>query len=131
MVEAYRDEHYDKTILEEMGELGLLGATIKGYNCAGVSNVASGLITKAVERVDSGYRSAMSVQSSQVMGGIDEFGTQEQKEKFLPVMAKGKMLGAFGLTEPNHGDKNSPRQDAIDLTRHVRLNLAIAIGSID
>jgi glutaryl-CoA dehydrogenase len=86
-----------------MGELGLLGATIKGYDCAGVSNVASGLITKAVERVDSGYRSAMSVQSSLMMGGIDEFGTQEQKDKFLPKLAKGKLLGAFGLTEPNHG----------------------------
>jgi glutaryl-CoA dehydrogenase len=101
--DAYRDEHYDRKILEEMGELGLLGATIKGYNCAGVSNVASGLITRAVERVDSGYRSGMSVQSSLVMGGIDEFGTQEQKDKFLPQLAKGKMFGAFGLTEPNHG----------------------------
>lgn len=101
--EAYRQEHYDKKILEEMGELGLLGATIKGYDCAGVSNVASGLITKAVERVDSGYRSGMSVQSSLVMGGIDEFGTQEQKDKYLPQLAKGKLLGCFGLTEPNHG----------------------------
>lgn len=86
-----------------MGELGLLGSTIEGYGCAGVSNVASGLITKAVERVDSGYRSGMSVQSSLVMGGIDEFGTQEMKEKFLPGLAKGKLLGCFGLTEPNHG----------------------------
>lgn len=86
-----------------MGELGLLGATIKGYDCAGVSSVASGLITKEVERVDSGYRSAMSVQSSLVMGGIDEFGTQEQKDKYLPDLAKGKLLGCFGLTEPNHG----------------------------
>ncbi|PBP26137.1 acyl-CoA dehydrogenase NM domain-like protein [Diplocarpon rosae] len=103
VLQAYRDEVYDRKILEEMGELGLLGATIKGYDCAGVSNVASGLITKAVERVDSGYRSGMSVQSSLVMGGIDEFGTKEQKERFLPKLAKGKMLGAFGLTEPNHG----------------------------
>src|ERR1700712_3237219 len=103
MLEAYRKEDYDKKILEEMGELGLLGSTIKGYDCAGVSNVASGLITRAVERVDSGYRSGMSVQSSLVMGGIDEFGTKEQKEKFLPHLAKGKMLGCFGLTEPNHG----------------------------
>ena len=86
-----------------MGELGLLGATIKGYGCAGISNVASGLITREVERVDSGYRSGMSVQSSLVMGGINEFGTQEQKDKFLPSMAKGKLLGCFGLTEPNHG----------------------------
>lgn len=101
--DAYRKEHYDKHILEEMGELGLLGASIKGFGCAGVSSVASGLITREVERVDSGYRSGMSVQSSLVMGGIEEFGTQEQKEKYLPVLAKGKLLGCFGLTEPNHG----------------------------
>lgn len=86
-----------------MGELGLLGATIKGYDCAGVSSVASGLITRAVERVDSGYRSGYSVQSSLVMAGIDEFGTQELKDKFLPALAKGKKIGCFGLTEPNHG----------------------------
>ncbi|KAI4132523.1 MAG: hypothetical protein LQ347_002544 [Umbilicaria vellea] len=103
VLEAYRNEDYDRKILEEMGELGLLGATIKGYECAGVSSVASGLITREVERVDSGYRSGMSVQSSLVMGGIDEFGTQEQKEKYLPGLAKGKILGCFGLTEPNHG----------------------------
>ncbi len=103
MIEAYRNEHYDKTILEEMGELGLLGATIQGFGCAGVSSVASGLITRAVERVDSGYRSGMSVQSSLVMGGINEFGTQEMKEKYLPRMARGTLLGCFGLTEPNHG----------------------------
>jgi glutaryl-CoA dehydrogenase len=101
--DAYRNEDYDRKILEEMGELGLLGATIKGYDCAGVSSVASGLITRAVERVDSGYRSGMSVQSSLVMGGIEEFGTKEQKDRFLPGMAKGKILGCFGLTEPNHG----------------------------
>ena len=100
---AYRDEHYDRKILEEMGLLGLLGATIDGYGCAGVSTVAGGLITRAVERVDSGYRSGMSVQSSLVMGGIYDFGSAEQKERYLPDMAKGKLLGAFGLTEPNHG----------------------------
>lgn len=86
-----------------MGELGLLGATIKGYNCAGVSSVASGLITREVERVDSGYRSGMSVQSSLVMGGIDDFGSKEQKDKYLPDLAEGKLVGCFGLTEPNHG----------------------------
>ena len=101
--DAYRDEHYDRTILEEMGELGLLGATINGYGCAGISSVASGLITREVERIDSGYRSGMSVQSSLVMGGIDEFGTTEQKEKYIPALAKGNMIGCFGLTEPNHG----------------------------
>ena len=103
VLEAYRNEEYDLKILEEMGELGLLGSTIEGYGCAGVSSVASGLITREVERVDSGYRSGMSVQSSLVMGGIAEFGTKEQKEKYLPSMAKGKLLGCFGLTEPNHG----------------------------
>ncbi|RFU75249.1 glutaryl- dehydrogenase [Trichoderma arundinaceum] len=103
VLQAYRDEHYDPKILEEMGELGLLGSGIKGYGCAGVSSVAGGLITRAVERVDSGYRSGMSVQSSLVMGGIYEFGTEEQKERFLPEMARGKLIGAFGLTEPNHG----------------------------
>lgn len=86
-----------------MGELGLLGSGIKGYGCAGVSSVAGGLITRAVERVDSGYRSGMSVQSSLVMGGIHEFGSEEQKERFLPEMARGRLIGAFGLTEPNHG----------------------------
>jgi len=86
-----------------MGELGLLGATIQGYGCAGVSSVASGLITRAVERVDSGYRSGYSVQSALAMGGIEEFGSEELKDKLLPKMAKGKLLGCFGLTEPNHG----------------------------
>lgn len=103
VLDAYRDESYDKNILKEMGELGLLGATIQGYGCAGVSSVASGLITREVERVDSGYRSGMSVQSSLVMGGIEEFGTQEQKDKFIEPLGQGKLVGCFGLTEPNHG----------------------------
>ncbi|WEW57582.1 acyl-CoA dehydrogenase [Emydomyces testavorans] len=103
VLEAYRNEDYDKTMLQEMGDLGLLGATIDGYGCAGVSTVASGLITKEIERVDSGFRSGMSVQSSLIMTGIHEFGTKEQKEKYLPSLAKGKSIGCFGLTEPNHG----------------------------
>jgi len=103
ITEAYRNEEFDPKILQEMGELGLLGATIKGYDCAGVSSVASGLITRAVERVDSGYRSGYSVQSSLVMAGIDAFGTEEMKERLLPQLAKGKLIGCFGLTEPNHG----------------------------
>ena len=101
--DAYRHEHYDRTILHEMGELGFLGANIEGYDCAGVSTVAYGLITKEVERVDSGYRSGMSVQSSLAMTGIHEFGTEELKERLLPQLAKGKLVGCFGLTEPNHG----------------------------
>ncbi|KAK2812265.1 hypothetical protein FQN50_001623 [Emmonsiellopsis sp. PD_5] len=103
ILDAYRNEDYDKQIIKEMGELGLLGATIQGYGCAGVSTVANGLITKEVERVDSGYRSGMSVQSSLIMTGINEFGTAEQKERWLPDLAKGTKLGCFGLTEPNHG----------------------------
>ena len=86
-----------------MGQLGLLGATIKGYNCAGVSSVSYGLMAREVERVDSGYRSALSVQSSLVMFPIDAFGSPEQKEKYLPRLAAGEMIGCFGLTEPNHG----------------------------
>lgn len=103
VLEAYRKEHYHREILTEMGELGLLGATIKGYGCAGVSSVASGLITREVERVDSGYRSGMSVQSSLVMGPIDEHGTKEMKDRWLEKLAQGKLVGCFGLTEPNHG----------------------------
>ncbi|QRD94221.1 putative glutaryl-CoA dehydrogenase [Aspergillus flavus] len=103
VLDAYRNENYDRKILEEMGELGLLGASIEGYGCAGASTVASGLITKEVERVDSGYRSGMSVQSSLAMTAIYEFGSQELKDRFLPGLAKGKIAGCFGLTEPNHG----------------------------
>ncbi|KAL4799429.1 acyl-CoA dehydrogenase/oxidase [Aspergillus venezuelensis] len=103
VLDAYRTENYDRRILEEMGDLGLLGATIEGYGCAGVSTVASGLITKEVERVDSGYRSGMSVQSSLAMTAIHEFGSQELKDRLLPDLAKGKLAGCFGLTEPNHG----------------------------
>ncbi|KAH3953671.1 hypothetical protein HBI56_027710 [Parastagonospora nodorum] len=103
VLEAYRNENFDRKIISEMGELGLLGASIKGYECAGVSSIAAGLITRAVERVDSGYRSGYSVQSSLAMGGIEEFGTEELKERLLPRMAKGELLGCFGLTEPNHG----------------------------
>ncbi|KAI5450058.1 hypothetical protein NCC49_003819 [Naganishia albida] len=105
--DAYRTEDFDKKIMAEMGELGLLGATIQGHGCAGVSSVAYGLIAREVERVDSGYRSAMSVQSSLVMHPINEFGSEEQKERFLPKLAKGELIGCFGLTEPNHGSDPS------------------------
>lgn len=103
MLEAYRKEDYDRNIFREMGELGLLGSTIEGYGCPGVSSVASGLITREVERVDSGYRSGMSVQSSLVMGPIAEHGSQEQKDRWLEKLGKGELIGCFGLTEPNHG----------------------------
>lgn len=99
----WRKESWDPTILPALGELGLLGPTIQGYGCAGVSNVAYGLITRELERVDSGFRSIMSVQSSLAMGAINQFGTDAQKERWLPGMAKGEIVGCFGLTEPNHG----------------------------
>lgn len=107
VVEANRHEKFDKEIMTEMGALGLLGPTIKGYGCAGVNYVSYGLIANAIEAIDSGYRSAMSVQSSLVMYPIYAFGSEEQKEKYLPDLAKGKKIGCFGLTEPNHGSDPS------------------------
>ncbi|KAJ1667697.1 hypothetical protein EV178_001165 [Coemansia sp. RSA 1646] len=103
VIQATRTETFDKNIMREMGELGFLGSTIQGYGCAGVSSVVYGLVAREIERVDSGYRSAMSVQSSLVMHPINEFGSAEQKEKYLPRLATGELIGAFGLTEPNHG----------------------------
>lgn len=103
IIQANREELFDRNIMREMGELGLLGATIDGYGCAGMSHVAYGVIARAVERVDSGYRSAMSVQSSLVMHPIWAYGTEAQKEKYLPKLATGEWVGCFGLTEPNAG----------------------------
>ena len=100
---ANRDEIFDKEIYKELAELGLLGPHIKGYGCAGVSNVAYGLIAREIERVDSSYRSAFSVQSSLAMYAIYKFGSEEQKEHYLPEMAKGNIIGCFGLTEPDAG----------------------------
>ena len=98
-----RDEVFHREIYNELGELGMLGPTIQGYGCAGIGYVAYGLITREIERVDSSYRSAMSVQSSLSMYAIYRFGSDDQKEKYLPEMAKGKMIGCFGLTEPDAG----------------------------
>ena len=103
ILEANRHETFDRDIFNEMGEQGLLGSTIDGYDCAGVNYVCYGLIAREVERVDSGYRSAMSVQSSLVMHPIHEFGTEEQRQKFLPKLASGEFVGCFGLTEPDAG----------------------------
>ena len=103
VTEAFRNEHTDPEIFREMGELGLLGATIDGYGCVNMGYVSYGLIAREVERVDSGYRSMMSVQSSLVMYPIYAYGTEAQKEKFLPRLATGELIGCFGLTEPNHG----------------------------
>ncbi|NXX46585.1 GCDH protein, partial [Tricholaema leucomelas] len=94
---------FDREIVSEMGQLGVLGPTIKGYGCAGTSSVGYGLVTRELERVDSGYRSVLSVQSSLVMHPIAAYGTAEQRERYLPRLARGEILGCFGLTEPNHG----------------------------
>ncbi|AUZ05447.2 acyl-CoA dehydrogenase [Vitreoscilla sp. C1] len=103
ILEANRNENFDTNIMRQLGEMGFLGVTIEGYGCAGMSSVAYGLIGRAIERVDSGYRSAMSVQSSLVMHPIYAYGTQEQKDKYLPKLATGEWIGCFGLTEPNAG----------------------------
>jgi glutaryl-CoA dehydrogenase len=101
---AYREERFDREILDEMGALGLLGPTIpEEYGGAGLGYVAYGLIAREIERVDSGYRSAMSVQSSLVMYPIFAYGTEAQRKKYLPKLATGEMAGCFGLTEPDHG----------------------------
>ena len=100
---AARHEKFDREIMNEAGAMGFLGSTIEGYGCAGLSYVAYGLIAREVERVDSGYRSAISVQSSLVMHPINEYGSEAQKQKFLPKLATGEWVGCFGLTEPNHG----------------------------
>ena len=100
---AARHETFDRTIMTEMGELGLLGSTIDGYGCPGVNHVSYGLVAREVERVDSGYRSAMSVQSSLVMHPIHAYGSEAQRQKYLPKLARGEWVGCFGLTEPNHG----------------------------
>ena len=103
VLEANRHERFDREVINEMGALGLLGSTISGYGCAGVNHVCYGLVAREMERVDSGYRSALSVQSSLVMHPIHEFGTESQRRKYLPKLASGEWLGCFGLTEPDHG----------------------------
>ena len=103
IVESNRNEIFHTEIMKEMGDLGILGATIKGYGCAGINYVAYGLITREIERVDTSYRSAFSVQSSLSMYAIYNFGSNEQKEELLPKMASGQLVGCFGLTEPDFG----------------------------
>lgn len=104
ILQANRHEHFDREIMTELGELGLLGATLpEAYGCAGVNHVVYGLVAREVERVDSGYRSAMSVQSSLVMHPIHEYGSEAQRQKYLPKLATGEWVGCFGLTEPDSG----------------------------
>tara|TARA_R100000005_G_scaffold93103_1_gene67803 strand:+ start:3178 stop:4371 length:1194 start_codon:yes stop_codon:yes gene_type:complete len=103
VLEANRHETFDREIFTEMGALGLLGTTIEGYGCAGLGYVSYGLVAREVERVDSGYRSMMSVQSSLVMHPIYTYGSEDQRQKYLPKLATGEWIGCFGLTEPDHG----------------------------
>lgn len=118
ILEANRHEHFDREIMNELGELGLLGATLpEEYGCAGVNHVVYGLVAREVERVDSGYRSAMSVQSSLVMHPIHAYGSEEQRQKYLPKLATGEWIGCFGLTEPDSGSdpaSMSTRAVAVD-----------------
>ena len=103
VINDYKNEIVDKNIFKEMGQMGILGPTIKGYDCLGDSYLTYGLIAKEIEAIDSGYRSMFSVQSSLVMNPINKFGTDEQKNKYLPELASGRFVGCFGLTEPDHG----------------------------
>ncbi|WP_038289549.1 acyl-CoA dehydrogenase [Zooshikella ganghwensis] len=116
--EAFRKEFFHREIMSEMGRLGLLGCTLpEAYGCANVNNVAYGLVAREIERVDSGYRSALSVQSSLVMYPIWAFGSDEQKQKYLPLLAKGEWVGCFGLTEPDAGsDPGSMLTRAVKVT---------------
>jgi len=124
VTQAYLDEDFDRDIMHEMGELGLLGATVPvEYGGAGLNYVSYGLVARAVERVDSGYRSAMSVQSSLVMHPINAYGSEEQKQKYLPKLASGEWVGCFGLTEPDAGsDPGSMRTRAAKVDGGYRLS---------
>jgi len=120
---ANRNENFDREIMNELGELGFLGCTISEYGLPGISSVAYGLINREIERVDSGYRSAFSVQSSLVMHPIYTFGSQAQKDKYIPKLATGEWVGCFGLTEPNHGsDPGSMEARAVLKGDHYVLN---------
>jgi glutaryl-CoA dehydrogenase len=107
VLKAFHDADFDRGILREMGQAGFLGATIQGYGCAGINYVSYGLVIREIERVDSGYRSALSVQSSLAMNAIHLYGNEVLREKFLPKLATGDWVGCFGLTEPNHGSDPS------------------------
>ena len=123
ILDANRNETFHPEIYKEMGELGILGASIKGYGCAGVGYVSYGLITREIERIDSSYRSAFSVQSSLAMYAIYQFGSEEQKEEFLPQMATGNLIGCFGLTEPDAGsDPGSMSSNAKKVEGGYKLN---------
>merc|ERR550532_851954 len=120
---GFREEYFDKGLFREMGAAGLLGTFIQGYGCAGASPTAYGLVAREVERVDSAYRSTLSVQTSLVMHPINTFGSEEQKERFLPRLATGEIVGCFGLTEPDHGsDPSGMVTRAVDKGDHYLLS---------
>ncbi|MDB4238343.1 acyl-CoA dehydrogenase [Gammaproteobacteria bacterium] len=123
ILDANRNEIFNKSIYKEMGQLGFLGAPIDGYGCAGTNYVSYGLIAREIERVDSSYRSAFSVQTSLAMHAIHKFGSEEQKEFYLPQMAKGDLIGCFGLTEPDAGsDPGSMKTNAKKVDGGYKLN---------
>jgi glutaryl-CoA dehydrogenase len=103
IVQANRSETFDIAVMRELGEMGFLGATLHGYGCAGIGYVAFGLVARELERVDTSFRSACTAQSSLAMTPIYAYGSETQRQRFLPRMAKGELLGCFGLTEPDHG----------------------------
>ena len=120
---AFREERFDREIMNEMGELGFLGSTIDGYGCAGVNHVCYGIVAREVERVDSGYRSAMSVQSSLVMHPIYTYGDEVQRQKYLPKLATGVWGGCFGLTESEAGsDPSSMKTKFKEYNDHITIN---------
>ena len=117
IVDANRHEKYDKDIFLKFGKMGFLGSQISGYGCAGISSVGYGLISKEIEAVDSSYRSSISVQSSLVMQPIYDFGNENQKKRWLPRLAKGELIGCFGLTEPDHGSDPSSMKTKVKKTK--------------
>ena len=123
VINDYKNEIVDKSIFKEFGNMGILGPTIKGYNCIGESYLTYGLIAKEVEAIDSGYRSMFSVQSSLVMNPINKYCNDDLKQKYLPKLASGEFVGCFGLTEPNHGsDPSSMETTAVLDNKHYILN---------
>ncbi len=117
IIEANRKGYFDPDIMREMGSLGLLGMTIQGYGCAGSNYVSYGLVAREIERIDSGYRSAMSVQSSLVMYPIYAYGSEEQKQKYLPDLARGHLIGCFGMTEPDSGSDPGSMRTTVTKTQ--------------
>jgi glutaryl-CoA dehydrogenase len=121
--DAFRHEQFDRSLVAEMGALGLFGLTLEGYGCPGGSHVQYGVVAREIERIDSAYRSLMSVQSSLVMYPIHRFGSEGQRQRYLPGLARGELLGAFGLTEPDHGsDPGGMRTKAVRTADGWRLN---------